>query len=117
VLLRELSDEDENAASANTGPDIPEDPKRPWLRSFRAYLNVVEQVPDGWSAVKWWGVSVLIRNIISQQLTCTILEVNFTRYHPAWASLARNYLSVMSSSVSSERAFSQGRITISKQQN
>lgn len=39
------------------------------------------------------------------------------RYHPAWASLARDYLSIMSSSVSSERAFSQGGITISKRRN
>jgi hypothetical protein len=31
-----------------------------------------------------------------------------------WASLARDYLSIMASSVSSERAFSQGGITISK---
>jgi hypothetical protein len=46
-----------------------------------------------------------------------ILQVNFTRYHPAWASLARDYLSIMSSSVSSERAFSQGGITISKRRN
>jgi len=40
-----------------------------------------------------------------------------SHYHPAWASLARDYLSIMSSSVSSERAFSQGGITISKRRN
>ena len=44
----------------------------------------------------------------------TLLMVNSSRYHPAWASLARDYLSIMSSSVSSERAFSQGGITINK---
>jgi hypothetical protein len=44
-------------------------------------------------------------------------QVNCSRYHPAWASLARDYLSIMSSSVSSERAFSQGGITISKRRN
>ena len=41
-------------------------------------------------------------------------QYNRQRYHPAWGSLARDYLAVMSSSVSSERAFSQGGITISK---
>jgi hAT family C-terminal dimerisation region len=56
-------------------------------------------------------------SVISYQLTCIIWQVNFMRYHPAWASLARDYLSVMSSSVSSERAFSQGGITISKRRN
>jgi hypothetical protein len=56
ALLRELSDdEDENA---NTGPDVAEDPNRPWFRPFRAFMDAIEQVPDGWSAVKWWGVSV-----------------------------------------------------------
>ena len=44
-------------------------------------------------------------------------QVNGSRYHPAWASLARDYLSIMSSSVSSERAFSQGGITIRKRWN
>jgi hAT family C-terminal dimerisation region len=44
-------------------------------------------------------------------------QFNYARYHPAWASLARDYLSIMSSSVSSERAFSQGGITITKRRN
>ena len=37
--------------------------------------------------------------------------MNASRY-PVWASLARDYLAVMPTSVSSERAFSQGGITI-----
>jgi hypothetical protein len=56
ALLRELSDNDDDAVTKNTGPNIPEDPFWPWLRRFQVYLNAVEQVPDGWSAVKWWGV-------------------------------------------------------------
>ncbi|KAG6883712.1 hypothetical protein C0993_004473 [Termitomyces sp. T159_Od127] len=42
---------------------------------------------------------------------------NPRRFHPAWGSLAHDYLSIMASSVSSERAFSQGGLTITKQQN
>lgn len=56
VLLRELSDDEDNPT--NSAPDLSEDPDRPWSRYFRAYMDVVEQVPDGWSAIKWWGVSV-----------------------------------------------------------
>ncbi|KIK33277.1 hypothetical protein CY34DRAFT_57066, partial [Suillus luteus UH-Slu-Lm8-n1] len=41
---------------------------------------------------------------------------NAPRY-PVWASLARDYLSIMSSSVSSERAFSQVGITVTKRRN
>ncbi|PCH39190.1 hypothetical protein WOLCODRAFT_59296, partial [Wolfiporia cocos MD-104 SS10] len=41
---------------------------------------------------------------------------NAARY-PIWASLACDYLAIMASSVSSERAFSSAGITISKWQN
>src|SRR5258708_11831166 len=48
------------------------------------------------------------------QATNTSSQYNSQRYHPMWGSLTRDYLAIMSSSVSSERAFSQGGITISK---
>ena len=54
ALLRELSDDEDDAV--DLGLDVPNDPQRPWLQNFCAYINVVEQVPDGWSAIKWWGV-------------------------------------------------------------
>ena len=47
----------------------------------------------------------------------SIVKINAQRYGPVWASIARDYLSIMASSVSSERAFSQGGITISKRCN
>jgi len=96
VLLRELSD-DEDIVTDNDSMAL-EDPDRPWWQHFTKYVDTVEQVPEGWSTIKWWGV-------------------NASRYHPAWVSLARDYLSIMSSSVSSERAFSQGGITITKLRN
>ena len=43
-------------------------------------------------------------------------QINAHRY-PVWASLARDYLAIMASSVSSERAFSSAGITISKRRN
>lgn len=55
ALLRELSDDEDEAI--DMGLDISNDPQRPWLQDFRAYINAVEQVPDGWTAVTWWGVS------------------------------------------------------------
>lgn len=44
------------------------------------------------------------------------LQRHHTRY-PVWGSLARDFLPVMASSVSSERAFSSAGITISKRRN
>ena len=56
-------------------------------------------------------------NIIHLFLLLTILfQLNAHRY-PTWASLARDYLAIMASSVSSERAFSSAGITISKRHN
>jgi hAT family C-terminal dimerisation region len=46
----------------------------------------------------------------------TITQWNSSRY-PVWASLARDYLPIMASSVSSERAFSSAGVTISKRRN
>ena len=49
-------------------------------------------------------------------MTYVLHQLNAHRY-PTWASLARDYLAVMASSVSSERAFSSAGITISKRRN
>ena len=65
TLLRELSD-DEDDSSAESGSAVPDDPNRPWLRDFRAYLDTTEHVPDGWSMVKWWGVSTVVQSTYSK---------------------------------------------------
>lgn len=44
-------------------------------------------------------------------------KLNAGRFGEVWASLARDYLAVMASSVSSERAFSSAGITITKRRN
>jgi hypothetical protein len=59
TLLRELSDDDEGT-TMDTGFDVPDDPQRPWLRDYHGYMDVPEQVPEGWSAIQWWGVSFSI---------------------------------------------------------
>ncbi|TFY77436.1 hypothetical protein EWM64_g6574 [Hericium alpestre] len=69
----------------------------PWEREFEKYLNAEDDMPLEMSLVTWWGMNAL-------------------RY-PVWASLARDYLTVMASSVSSERAFSSAGITITKRRN
>lgn len=54
--------------------------------------------------------------VYSSPLTVIQLQQNAHRY-PVWASLARDFLPIMGSSVSSERAFSGAGITISKRRN
>ena len=61
ALLRELSDDKEDTTLAiETELLIPDDPQRPWLRDYHAYVDIAEQVLEGWSAVQWWGVSISV---------------------------------------------------------
>ena len=50
ALLYELSDDEDE--TMNLGNNIPKDPNQPWLWHFRAFMDAVKQVPDGWSAVQ-----------------------------------------------------------------
>jgi hypothetical protein len=109
ALLGELSDgEDEGSeasfrpvpSAVSQTPSVslldPADPSKPWQDDFHAYLNSKDHLGD-LTVTQWWGI-------------------NAPRY-PVWASLARDFLSIMATSVSSERAFSSAGITISKRRN
>jgi hypothetical protein len=99
-LLRELSSDDDSEADrspATTSASNLVLPAKPWLDDFNAYLNSRDYLTMHQTVVQWWGV-------------------NGSRY-PVWASLARDFLSIMASSVSSERVFSSAGITISKRRN
>ena len=54
VLLRELSDDKDDMV--DIGLDVLGDPQCPWLHDYHTYIDFIEQIPDGWSAVQWWGV-------------------------------------------------------------
>ncbi|KAF9226070.1 hypothetical protein BS17DRAFT_765151 [Gyrodon lividus] len=54
------------------------DPQSPWLKEFKLYLHSATSLPDGLTILQWWG------------------------QYPVWAYLARDYLSIMGSSVSSD---------------
>ena len=58
ALLRELSNDEDTMM--DTGLDVPDNPQRPWLHDYHVYMDVPEQVPEGWSAIQWWGVSVSV---------------------------------------------------------
>ena len=111
ALLCELSDDKE--ITTEVGAGMPEDPNPPWLTDFHKYLDVVEQVPNGSSAIGWWDVSDWYFVTVCKQHWYDF-QLNAQRYHPAWSSLAQDYFAIMSSSVSSKRAFSQEGITISR---
>ncbi len=114
-LMRELSD-DESGAESGSDDDAtsnPKDVEKPWLKEFNAYLHGTEDL-GGRSIVQWWGMSTTSAPIVTA--VKSVLQLNTTHY-PVWASLALDYLPIMASSVSSERAFSSASITISKRRN
>ena len=116
-LIRQVQSDSEddmppNAATASAG-----DPLRPWRAEFLSYIETLEAaLPAGMSTIQWWGVSIVYYTTPKLVADHIPLKINAQRYL-VWASLARDYLSIMSSSVSSERAFSSGGITISKRRN
>jgi len=68
-----------------------------WIDEWKLYFNTHEVVLDGVGIARWWGL--------------------YGGRYPTWRSLARDYLAIMASSVSSERAFSSAGITICKWRN
>ncbi|EMD31003.1 hypothetical protein CERSUDRAFT_69644 [Gelatoporia subvermispora B] len=66
-------------------------------RAFCKYLELDDGVPEGMEIVQWWGLN--------------------GHHYPVWASLARDYLAIMATSVSSKRTFSSAGITITKWRN
>jgi hypothetical protein len=113
--MRELSDDESGAESGSddNATSNPKDAEKPWLKEFNAYLHGNEDL-GGRSIVQWWGVSTTFAFIV--MAVKSVLQLTATHY-PVWASLALDYLPIMASSVSSERAFSSAGITISKRRN
>ncbi|KIL57469.1 hypothetical protein M378DRAFT_1028731, partial [Amanita muscaria Koide BX008] len=97
---RQWSDSDTDWSSSESDTEISHagDANTTWEGAFNLYLKTPDILPEGMTVVTWWGI-------------------NASRYHSVWASLARDYLAIMASSVSSERAFSSAGITISKRRN
>ena len=115
LLARNLETDSDNDTE-DDDDDLKANPQKPWLSELGRYLATVEAVPDNMDIVEWWGVSNLA--VCNQILLSPDVhnQLNAHRY-PTWASLARDYLAVMASSVSSERAFSSAGITLSKRRN
>ncbi|SJL04257.1 uncharacterized protein ARMOST_07632 [Armillaria ostoyae] len=96
---RLLSDpNDEPQVAANPGPStVPLAAPPSWESVFNEYMNGTDVLLEDQCIVSWWGLN-------SQRL-------------PVWAAIARDYIPIMASSVSSERVVSGGGVTIRKLRN
>ena len=112
-LLAEDTDDEEKLGT----PSPTADASQPWKTEFNRYLDGNDEVPNGMSLPRWWGVnSSNLHVLLSSSADFLFLQIHSSRL-PVWASLARDYLAIMGSSVSSERAFSSAGITITKRRN
>ena len=112
VAEESSSDDDEHLAAPTP---VPAPSEAPWKREFNRYIKGEDELPDGMILVQWWGVCRFYKLHLEVELNHQ-WQMNERRL-PTWASLAFDYLAIMGSSVSSERAFSGAGITISKCQN
>ena len=110
-LLRELDTDSDNSGDVSDDDADDQDPKKPWLVEFHRFLKVEHVLAEGMTVVQWWGVRICTS---FTEFRITYYAQEYGHRYPTWASLARDYLAVMASSVSSERAFSAAGITISK---
>ena len=56
------------------GLDVLEDPQQPWLCDYHAYIAIIDilkQIPEGWTVIQWWGIIILV--LMSWQETNIIL--------------------------------------------
>ena len=57
IARYDKSAQSSTAADASSTPPDPAASK-PWLTEFHQYLNGNDEVPDGMSIIKWWGVCI-----------------------------------------------------------
>ena len=50
----------------DTTSNVPDDPQQPWLCDYHVFIDVHEQVLEGWTAIQWRGVSNLIEYLHTQ---------------------------------------------------
>jgi hypothetical protein len=62
TLLRELSNDESDMDDSTM--NLQSDPQRPWQHDYQAYINGMEQVPEDWTTVMWWGVSLSVYVVI-----------------------------------------------------
>ena len=58
-LAKDSTDEEMDAPLAAT-PSPDSNINKPWLREFNQYIDGADEVPNGMSITKWWGVCLFI---------------------------------------------------------
>ncbi|KAI3616226.1 hat family dimerization domain-containing protein [Moniliophthora roreri] len=99
ILVLHLVDHDSDDESQQSSTPATATNIEAWEVEYNKWVQTpTEDIDDEASQVEWW-------------------EANGKHIGPTWTSIAQNILPIMASSVSSERAFSAGGLTITDWQN
>lgn len=60
LLAVDSTDEETDVPSTSATPSPDSDNNKPWLREFKLYIDGVDEVPNGMTITKWWGVSLFL---------------------------------------------------------
>ena len=60
LLAENSADEEMDAPSNLATPSPDSDTNKPWLREFKKYIDGADEVPNGMTIIKWWGVNIFI---------------------------------------------------------
>lgn len=71
LLAEDSTDEEMDVPSTLATPSPHSSTLKPWLREFKQYIDGVDEVPNGMSIIKWWGVRIFISIKITLALTFT----------------------------------------------
>ncbi|KAF8957686.1 hypothetical protein BDZ97DRAFT_85657 [Flammula alnicola] len=57
LLAEDSTDDEMGAPSSSAMPPLNGEGSKPWVHEFKAYLDGVDEVPNGMTTTKWWGVN------------------------------------------------------------
>jgi len=60
LLAEDSTDDEMDAPSTSATPLLDSDTHKPWLCEFQQYLDGVDEVPNGMTITKWWGVHLFV---------------------------------------------------------
>ncbi|KZV79028.1 hypothetical protein EXIGLDRAFT_572994, partial [Exidia glandulosa HHB12029] len=95
--LREVAQATDLGRAAYTTATTEASSTEHWRVEYERFINTHYDIHEDMTLTRWWGM--------------------FASQLPTWGSLAADYLPIMSSSVSAERAFSSAALTLTKRRN
>ena len=60
LLAEDSTDEETDVPSTSATPSPDSDANKPWLHEFKQYIDRTDELPNGMSITKWWGVNIFI---------------------------------------------------------